>query len=193
MTASIYIYFFLVFCVAFQRLVEVRIAGRNTSRLLSMGAKEFKSGHYNIMKALHTTWLLACLAEAFIRQRPPSVEIATVGLVLFAIGQSLRIAAMLELGVRWTTRIIVLPEAPPIAGGIYRIIKHPNYLGVILEIAALPLVFGCWWTAGLYSVANLVLLLAVRIPAEERAITAANSGPGLDDWIQRGRFLPGKA
>ncbi|MEE2829697.1 MAG: isoprenylcysteine carboxylmethyltransferase family protein [Myxococcota bacterium] len=193
MPTGLFIYFCLVACVAVQRLLEVRLASRNTERLLLLGAREFESRHYRVMKVLHTTWLLACIAEALWRSAPPQVGLAVISLVLFAMGQLLRVAAIKELGPRWTTRIIVLPAVPPEAGGIYRLIKHPNYLGVILEIAALPLLFGSWVTAVVFSVANLALLLGVRIPAEETAIKSNNASSAMTEWSRRGRFVPGRS
>lgn len=186
-------YFFLVAVVATQRLLELRIAARNTDRLLSMGAREFESRHYNTMKALHTSWLLACLVEASWRAVPPDLQVALYAGLLFSIGQILRIAAMTTLGPRWTTRIIVLPEAPPVVGGIYRFIRHPNYLGVILELAALPLIFGSWFTAAVFSIANLALLLGARIPAEEAALQLNNPSENMTEWARRGRFVPGRS
>jgi len=193
MSIGLTAYFFLVAIVATQRLLEVRIAARNTERLLVAGAREFESRHYNIMKALHTTWLFACLAEASWRAVPPNLELSIYAGVLFSIGQILRIAAIMALGPRWTTRIIVLPEVPPVVGGIYRFIRHPNYLGVILEMAALPLVFGCWLTAAVFSTANLVLLLGARIPAEEAALNSNNPSADMTEWTRRGRFVPGRS
>ena len=193
MSIGLNTYFFLVACVAAQRLLELRVASRNTEQLLAMGAREHQSRHYTVMKLLHSTWLIACLAEAAWRGIPASSLLSVPALVLFGIGQALRVAAIMELGGRWTTRIIVLPEAPPVAGGIYRHIKHPNYLGVILEIAALPLVFGCWFTAIAFSVANLVLLLGVRIPAEEAALKAGTPSLQLAKWTRTSRFVPGRS
>ena len=186
-------YFVLIAVVTVQRLLELRIASRNTERLLLAGAREFESRHYGAMKVLHTTWLFACVAEATWRAAPPALHFSIYAGVFFSIGQILRIAAMTELGHRWTTRIIVLPKAPPVVGGIYRFIRHPNYLGVILELAALPLIFGCWFTAAVFSAANLVLLLAVRIPAEEAALHANNHSTDMAEWTRRGRFVPGRS
>ncbi|MBJ93930.1 MAG: isoprenylcysteine carboxyl methyltransferase [Rickettsiales bacterium] len=186
-------YFFLIACVAAQRLLEVRIAARNTDALLKAGATEFQSSHYTTMKVLHTSWLIACLLEASSKSSPPLVEFSIYAGLLFAAGQILRIAAMTKLGPRWTTRIIVLTDVPPVDGGIYRFIKHPNYLGVILEIAALPLIFGCWMTAVVFTVANLALLLGQRIPAEEAALRSNNSCAQTTEWAHRPRFVPGRS
>lgn len=74
-----------------------------------------------------------------------------------------------SLGERWTTRIIVLTDAPLVSRGPYRWVNHPNYLVVVAEILVLPLVFGLWRTALVFSLLNAVLLV-VRIRAENRAL-----------------------
>jgi methyltransferase len=89
--------------------------------------------------------------------------------LLFLLLQLGRIWVLRTLGPRWTTRIIVLPGAPLVTGGPFRFVSHPNYLVVIGEIAVLPLVFGLWKVALLFSVLNAVVL-AIRIRAEDRAL-----------------------
>jgi methyltransferase len=84
-----------------------------------------------------------------------------------------RLWVLRTLGPRWTTRIIVLPGAPLVAGGPFRFVRHPNYLVVIGEIAVLPLVFGLWQLALIFSVLNAVVLW-IRIRAEERALVGAD-------------------
>ena len=83
----------------------------------------------------------------------------------------LRYWAIWTLGQRWNTRIIVIPGAAPVTGGPYRYLRHPNYLAVMIEIAAIPLIRANWYTAIGFSIAN-AFLMAVRIPAEERAMGA---------------------
>ncbi len=108
--------------------------------------------------------------------------IALVGVI---IAQFLRYAAVMTLGERWNTRIIVMPDAAPVTRGLYRWMRHPNYVAVVIEIAALPMIRGCWITAGVFTIAN-ALMLAVRIPAEERAL-GANYSAAFGDV---GRFFP---
>ncbi len=78
----------------------------------------------------------------------------------------------MTLGSRWTTRIIVLPGAPLVSNGPYRILSHPNYLVVVGEIAALPLCLGLPWLALIFSAANAILL-SIRIRAETNALTGS--------------------
>ena len=188
MPSNLPLYLCLVAAVALQRMVELRIARFNTRKLLEQGAVEASPDHYRAMQFLHGSWLLFCGLEAVMREQHPPAALAGLAIAALLCGQALRFAAMTALGGRWTTRILVLPQAPPVAGGIYRWVRHPNYLGVILEMAALPLVYGGFATAIVFSAANLLLHLAVRIPAEEAALTQANNyAATLSD---RGRFLP---
>jgi len=187
MNLELMAYMVLVVAVSAQRVWELGRSKKNTQALLNRGAYEVGAEHYPIMAALHTLWLLSCVAEAFVVGEAPSVLFAAVGLTLLCVGQALRIGAIRTLGPRWTTRIIILPDAPVVASGIFKYIRHPNYLGVILEIAALPMVFGCWRTALGFSAANGALLW-VRIRAEEKALSTENDY--AFQFENRNRFLP---
>jgi methyltransferase len=110
--------------------------------------------------------------EVLCRPRPFRRSLAGLAAALVAVGQALRYAAILTLGSRWTARVVTLPGVPPLSQGIYRYLRHPNYLGVVLEIAAVPLLHSAWWTAVAFSLANLLLLRA-RIRVEEAALRAS--------------------
>ena len=163
------IYLTLVAAVAAQRLWETGRSKRNVAALLERGAVEHGAGHFPVMVALHGTWLVSCAAEGFLIGEPPPAALWIGALIALTIGQTLRILAMRALGPRWTARVIVLPDAPLVDSGLFRWIRHPNYAGVIIEIAALPLVFGAWRTAIVFSVAN-ALLLRHRVAVEEEAL-----------------------
>ena len=163
----------LVALVALGRGVELVIAERNRRRLLARGAVEAGAGHYPSMVALHAAWLVAAPAEVWLLDRPFLPWLAFPMLALFALATALRWWVIATLGERWTTRILVLPEAPLVTGGPYRFLRHPNYLAVVVELAALPLVHTAWLTALLASAANAALL-AVRITVEERALAGAS-------------------
>ena len=149
--------------VTLQRLVELRLAERNSRRLLAEGAKEYAAGHYPFLVAIHMAWLAALWWWA------PGRPVNLAWLLVFAALQAGRIWVIATLGRRWTTRIIVLPGAPLIRSGPYRYLSHPNYLIVTAEIAVLPLVFGLWQIAMAFTILNLVIL-AVRIPQENKAL-----------------------
>jgi methyltransferase len=176
-----------VLAVALQRLFEVRRSQGHERWLRAQGAVERASWQVPVMAVMHVTWLVAMCAEVWLLMPPFRPALAAVALATFACGQILRLLAMHALGSRWTIRILTLPLEPPVTTGIYRYLRHPNYLGVILEIAALPLVHGAVWTAAIVSVANAVLL-AFRITAEEHALTTDNGYAVL--FGARPRFLP---
>ena len=149
--------------VTLQRLAELPIARANTKALLAAGGREVAPGHYPLIVALHASWLAALWW--FAPGRP--IHLPLLG--LFALLQVGRIWVLRTLGPRWTTRIIVVPGEKLVARGPYRFVSHPNYLVVIGEIAVLPLVFGFWRMALLFTVLNLAIL-AIRIRAENRAL-----------------------
>ena len=149
--------------VTLQRLGELVIARRNTARLLARGAVEHGAGHYPAMIALHASWLAALWLSA------SGQPVNLVLLALFGVLQLLRVWVLSVLGPRWTTRIIVLPDAPLVARGPFRWISHPNYSVVIAEIAVLPLAFGLVWIALVWTLLNAAMLY-VRVGAEARAL-----------------------
>ncbi|MGZ2410779.1 methyltransferase [Sphingomonas sp. F9_3S_D5_B_2] len=149
--------------VTLQRLGELCLSNRNTRRLLASGAREVAPGHYPLIAAVHVLWLAALWWLA------PGRQIEGFWLALFVLLQLARIWVIATLGERWTTRIIVLPQAPLVRRGPYRWVNHPNYLIVVGEIAALPLAFGSWEVAALFTLLNAAVL-AIRIREENRAL-----------------------
>ena len=159
--------------VTLQRMTELVIARRNTARLLAQGAVETAAGHYPLIVAVHTLWLGALWWQA------PGEPIIWSLLILFLLLQMGRVWVLVTLGRRWTTRIIILPGAPLVTKGPFRFVRHPNYLVVIGEIAVLPLAFGLWETALIFTALN-ALALFVRIRAENQALALAGSKPRLE-------------
>ena len=149
-----------------QRSVELCIAQFNTGRLRTIGGIEFGAAHYPLMIALHASWLLGLLVLGYDR------AIIPIWLALFVILQVGRLWVIVSLGRRWTTRVIVLPGATPVARGPYRWLRHPNYLIVALEIAVVPLALGLPVFALIYSLVNAALL-AYRIRIENEALAWA--------------------
>ena len=153
----------LLALVTLQRLIELPIARANSRRLLAAGGHEVGAGHYPLIVALHASWLLTLWWLA------PGRPIDFRFLALFLLIEAGRIWVLRTLGQRWTTRIIVMPEETLVARGPYRFVNHPNYLVVVGEIAVLPLVFGLWQVALIFSLLNAAIL-TVRIRAENRAL-----------------------
>lgn len=156
----------LLLFVTLQRLGELLYARRNKLALLSRGAREVAAEHYPYMVMLHTVWLAGLWLLA------PDRSIDLLWFAVFMLLQLLRIWVLVTLKERWTTRIIVLPNAPLVRSGPYRILRHPNYAIVIGEIAALPLAFGLPLYALAFSILNGVIL-TVRIRAENAALSKA--------------------
>ena len=155
-----------------ERLGELVLSRRNASRMRAQGAVEVGAAHFRVMALMHTLFLLACAAEVYglARPFPNRLGYAALGVALFA--QVLRYWAIVTLGERWNVRILVLPSAPPVTGGPYRYLRHPNYVAVVLEIAAVPLIHGAWLTALCFSLMNAIIL-TVRIREEEQALGPA--------------------
>ncbi len=168
------VYLVLVILIAIQRLFEIKRSRKNEAKLKARGGMELSSGHFTYMRLLHIFWLWACILEAYLRQTPPLWYISLGAFAALLLGQIFRLAAIHTLKERWTVRIIVLEGEAPVTTGIYRYLRHPNYLGVIIEIAALPLIFGCWWTASVFSVLNGIILYT-RIGAEEKALSSTSN------------------
>ncbi len=154
----------VVLLVAVQRLGELAYARRNTQRLLAAGGVEHGAGHYPLIVALHGGWLAALFALV-----PPDAPPSWGPLGGYGLLQLGRLWIIASLGARWTTRVIAPPGAPLVRRGPYRLLRHPNYLVVALEIPLLPLAFGAWQMALGFGLANLALL-AHRIRVEDRAL-----------------------
>jgi methyltransferase len=154
----------IVLLVALQRLIELMIAQRNTKRLLAQGGREIGAAHYPLFILLHGGWLVALFVLT-----PADAPIHWPLLALFVLLQLGRVWVVASLGPYWTTRIVTLPAAPLVKRGPYRFVRHPNYLVVVGEVAVLPLVFGQWQLAVIFSVLNLALL-AWRIRIEDEAL-----------------------
>jgi methyltransferase len=152
--------------VTLQRVGELVLARRNTSRLLALGAREVAAAHYPLIVALHAAWL-AGLWYLVLGRADDTVS--WPWLAVFVVLQGLRVWVIATLGGRWTTRIIVLPAAPLVARGPYRFVSHPNYLVVAGEMLVLPLVFGLLWYGLVFSLLNAAVLW-IRIRAEDAAL-----------------------
>jgi methyltransferase len=164
------LYTVLVLATGLERIAELVVSTRNARWSFARGGVEFGKRHFPPMVALHTGLLLACLAEVWFGDRPFIPWLGWPMLVLVLASQALRWWCIAVLGPRWNTRVIIVKDLPLVAGGPYRWLKHPNYVAVVVEGFALPLVHTAWITAIAFTVLNAVLLLAVRIPVENRAL-----------------------
>jgi methyltransferase len=171
--------------LAAERVVELVLSRRNAARAFARGGVETGQGHFRVMVAFHSLFLAACAAEVLglARAFPGAWGLGALGVALVA--QALRYWAIASLGERWNTRIIVVPDLSPVTRGPYRYLRHPNYVAVVLELAAVPLIHGAWVTAVVFSLGNAVLLW-VRIRAEEAALGAAYA----QAFAHKPRFIP---
>ncbi len=167
-------YSVLVGLVALERLAELVVAKRNLRWSMSRGGVETGFGHYPAMVVLHTGLLAGCLLEVWLAPRGFVPALGWVMLAVVVSAQALRWWCIHTLGPQWNTRIIVVPDAPRVDAGPYRLMPHPNYLAVVAEGVALPLVHDAWVTAVVFTVLNAVLL-TVRIRTENVALQAARA------------------
>ncbi|WP_217168957.1 isoprenylcysteine carboxyl methyltransferase family protein [Streptomyces sp. AC512_CC834] len=165
-------YALLLLAVAAERLAELVVARRNAAWTRARAGVEHGRGHYPVMVALHTALLVCCLLEVLLADRPflPALGLPMLALALLA--QALRWWCIATLGPYWNTRVIVVPGARLVGAGPYRFLQHPNYVAVVVEVAALPLVHSAWLTALVFTVAN-AMLLTVRVRCENAALTQA--------------------
>jgi methyltransferase len=161
----------LVALVAVERLVELGVSRANATWSLRRGGVEHGRGHYPVMVALHTGFLVAVLAEAWLRRPEVPPALAWSMLVLVVAAQALRWWCITTLGPRWNTRVIVVPGMAPVTTGPYRWLRHPNYVAVVVEGVALPLFHAAWLTALVFTAANAALL-ATRIRVEDAALAS---------------------
>ena len=152
--------------VTVQRGGELLLSRAHTKALMARGAVEIAPGHYPLMVVVHSAWLMSLWAFGY------DQPIDIVALVIYLALQVLRVWVMATLGARWTTRIIVLPNAPLVTSGPYRYLRHPNYAVVVGEIAMLPLMLQLPWIAAVFTVLNAIVLF-IRIRAENQALGIA--------------------
>lgn len=164
-------YVLLIGAVALERVAELVVSQRNLAWSRAQGGVEFGSGHYPAMVVLHTALLVGCVAEVALLDRPflPALGWPMLAVVLGA--QVLRWWCISTLGRQWNTRVVVVPGAPRVTGGPYRLLSHPNYVAVIAEGIALPLVHTAWITACVFTALNAALLVT-RIRTENTALAS---------------------
>jgi methyltransferase len=165
-------YALLVAAVGLERVAELRLSLRHARWAMDRGGVETGRGHYPPMVVLHSALLVGALAEVAVAHRPFIPALGWPMLAVVAGAQGLRWWCIATLGVRWNTRVIVVPGLALVSAGPYRLMRHPNYVAVVAEGVALPLVHTAWVTATVFTVLN-AWLLTVRVRCENRALAAA--------------------
>ena len=166
-------YLVLILLTGAERIVELVVSKRNAAAAFARGGTEYGQSHFPWMVALHTGFLLACIAEVFLLDRPFIPWLGWPMLAIALLCQAGRYWCIASLGEQWNTRVIVVPGAGAVtAKGPYRFswLRHPNYVIVAIEGVALPLVYSAWITAIVFTLLNAILLLRFRIPNENEAL-----------------------
>lgn len=163
------IYWAILVATIAERIIELFISNRNAAWSFAQGGREFGREHYRWMVLLHTSYLVSCVAEPLVFERSISTEFAAVFIVIVILTQALRWWVIATLGAQWNTRVIIVPGLERVRRGPFRFFEHPNYIAVIVELAALPLITGAWMTSLVFSILNL-WLLKVRISVENQAL-----------------------
>jgi methyltransferase len=164
-------YLLLLGAIAGERLAELVVSRRNQAWSMRQGGVESGAGHYPVMVLVHGGLLIGAGLEAVFAHRPFILALGVPMLVVVAAAQVLRWWCVTTLGRRWNTRVIVVPGLPLVTAGPYRYLRHPNYVAVVAEGAALPLVHTAWITAMAFTIVNAALL-TVRIRVENTALGA---------------------
>ncbi len=165
-------FYILIGFVIAQRLVELVIAKRNEKISLAKGGMEYDKKGYLVIVIMHIFFFSSLFAEKFYFERTLN-KFWVIFLILFIAAQVLRYWSIISLGSMWNTRIIICPGSKLVKYGPYKYFKHPNYMAVITELAVLPFMFSCFFTAVIFSSINL-LLLKRRIEIEEKALEKLN-------------------
>lgn len=170
-----------------QRLIELGISKRNVSAILAQGGREVGSNSLWIVKVLQISWFVAMLVEVWALDRPFIPVLSAIAFLFVLMGQGLRYLSMQALGPRWTLPITTVPEGKVIETGVYRYLRHPNWLGVIFEIFFLPLVHTAYLSAIAFSIAN-AFVIAKRVVREEEALSEDSNYGAV--FAHRPRFMP---
>ncbi len=182
-----YIFSGIVVAVILQRLVEVRLSDRHKAEILKRGGQEHGDNLLGAVKVLQVSWWIAMIAEVWYLDRPFVPALAAVALTATIAGQILRYLSMQALEWRWTLPIMTMSGMPVVESGVYRYLRHPNWLGVILEIAFLPLIHSAYLTAIAFSLAN-AWLMSKRIQTEEQALSKKTNYAAA--FANKPRFIP---
>ena len=181
---------YLIFLVAvgLERLAELVISKRHQKALADEGVDKVPERHFRWMVLTHAGVLVAAGAEVVLLQRPFAPAWAVAFGLVFLVATGLRLWVIRTMRTHWNVEVMASMPLGIVTSGPYRFIRHPNYLAVILEIAAIPLIHGAWITAVVASVAN-AWVLAKRLEVEEAVLLA---DPAYQTAMApKARFLPG--
>jgi methyltransferase len=162
----------VLFAVVFGTMVvEARRASANERGQRARGGIEPPGDVYRLMRVAYPGAFLLMFIEGALRASP-AFTVVLLGALLFVAAKLLKWWAILSLGAFWTFRVIVVPGARLVAQGPYRWLRHPNYVGVIGELAGVSLMTGAW-LSGMAGIATFGWLLVKRMAVEEEALREA--------------------
>lgn len=163
--------FFMLFMsfVILQRLFELYIAKRNEKWMLEKGAVEIGQAHYKWFILLHILFFVTLTVEVVLQSLQHEIKVSWIFVWLFIILQIARGWCIGSLGKFWNTKIIVLHNVILIKKGPYRWLRHPNYIIVLIELFTIPFIFQAYFSSIIFPSLH-ILLLMIRIPAEEEAL-----------------------
>ena len=177
----------LLACVGFERLLELRLSRRHQRDLARRGAHKRTDPHYRWMIALHAGVLAGAALEVILLHRPFIAPLASAALFAFLSATLLRWWVIRTLGTHWNTEVMDSTALGVVSRGPFRWIRHPNYLGVFVEMIALPLVHAAWITA-IVAAAGNIFVLRNRLRVEERTLDAVPAYRAA--MSGKARFLP---
>lgn len=164
------IFYSIILLVIIQRLTELYISKRNEKWLIKNGAVEYGRSHYKFLLIMHALFFISMIAEY--NSGGGYFEFNTINnlfLVFFILLQVMRIWILRSLGKYWNTKLYRIPGSELIKKGPYKYFRHPNYIVVACEIFVLPMIFNLYYTAIIFSILNLMMML-VRIPEENKIL-----------------------
>jgi methyltransferase len=181
-------YLALLALVGLGRLVELRISRRNQQQLAKQGVRKIAEPHFRWMVFVHAGVLAGAAAEVMLLHRPLIPALAVTMAVLFVLANALRWWVIQTLAGHWNVEVMASSRVGVVTAGPYRWVRHPNYVAVVIELFALPMIHTAWITALAGTLANLEILRR-RLRVEEGILMADPTYRAT--MSEKPRFLPG--
>lgn len=156
---------FITFIIVL-RIVELIIARRNEKWMRAQGALEYGQAHYPFIVALHSLFFVSLIVEYTFSDKQ---HFDPILILVYLLVVTVKFWVIGSLGKYWNTKILRIPNAVLVKKGLYKYIKHPNYILVVAELLLIPLCFQLYFTAIVFGLLN-ALMLSVRIKEENRVL-----------------------
>jgi methyltransferase len=180
---------YLILCAAVGagRLIEMTLSRRHQRELAAGGSPLLPERAFGAMVALHTGVIAGAAIEVTALHRPFVATVGVPALIALVMSNVLRWWVIATLGVHWNVRVVRSTGLGVVTGGPYRFVRHPNYVAVFVELAALPLIHGAYLTLVAGTLLH-VLVLSRRIAFEESVLMADDRY--RQAFANKPRFLP---